>query len=104
LSNSSHLPLSPYSKLEKARHEPAADRIGDAHEHDRQRAGYLLQRPDSEVAVGEDYIWRKRNQLCRIFANAVSIAAGVAIVDLNIAAHRPAKFLERLKERPDAGL
>ena len=47
---------------------------------------------------------RERDQLGCIFANAVGIARGPAVVDPHVAAVGPAQLLQPLQKRRDAGL
>src|SRR5262245_59210853 len=84
--------------------EAAADRINDGHEHDRHRAGRLLQRCDARTAARQDYIGRRRDQLRREFANTISIGRAPTVVDLHIAADGPAQLLQPLMESREARL
>ena len=79
----------------QARGEAAADRVNDTHEHDRQVAGRLLQRPCADAAMRDDDVRCEVNQFRRVAAKAVRIAARApAIVDPQVAG--PAQFLQRL--------
>ena len=114
LSNSSHLPLKPYSKMRKpvalppgprqTIDEAGTDRVGDAREHDWHRAGRLQQRRHRRGATGEDNIWRKRDQFCRIFANALGIASAPAYVDADVAASVQPNCFSPREKRLEAGL
>src|SRR5262249_48922752 len=84
--------------------EAGADRIGDAREHDRQRAGDTLQGGYAQGAACQDDIRRERNQFRRVSALAVDIVRAPAGVDPHIAAVVPAQFLQTLLERREAGV
>jgi hypothetical protein len=86
------------SRPRQALDEASADRIGDIHKHDRDGAGRLLQGPYGHAADGQDRIRRERNQFRRLSANGSGLAAGRAIVDLQVSANRPAQLLEALLE------
>ena len=53
---------------------------------------------------GENYVWRKGNQLRRVFAYVSGIGTGPASVDPQVATLGPAQFLQLLQERGEAGL
>jgi transposase len=78
--------------------EAGADRIGHIHKHDWDGASRLLHRPQGHAADSHDHVRRKRNQFRRISADESGLAAGRAIVDLQVSAHRPAQLLEALLE------
>src|SRR5262249_8535591 len=56
------------------------------------------------TATGQDDVWRERKELRRVFANAVGIARTPASVDPHVAGDSPARLLQPLQERGDAGL
>src|SRR5262249_10089190 len=84
--------------------EAGADWIGDAREHDRQRAADTLQGGYAQGAAGQDDIRRERNQFRRVSALAVSIVRAPAGVDPHIAAVVPAQLFQTLLERLEPGL
>src|SRR5262245_47627873 len=69
--------------------EAGTNRIGNVHEHDRDRTGGLLQRRNRYTAYAKDHIRRECDQLRRVAAKAVEIASNLTDVDLQIAADRP---------------
>ena len=54
--------------------------------------------------MGQDDVRRERGQFRGVSANSVALASGPADVDPHVAADRPAKLLQPLQERFDAGL
>ena len=64
----------------------------------------MQQRRYSRSASGHDDFRSKRGQFNRIFANALSVAAAPADVDLHVTAVGPTQLLHGLLERYDAGL
>src|ERR1700704_524684 len=79
------------------------DWIGDRHEHDRNRAGYLLQRRYAWGAHAQDDVGCKRDQFRRAFADAIGVGSAPAILDAHVAAVGPAQLLQSLQERGDPG-
>ena len=84
--------------------EAGADRIGGSHEHHRHGAGRLQHHPRGRGAAGQNEVGRERDQFRRVGACAVSVTVGKATKDLDIEAVGPAQLVQRLQERPDAGL
>jgi hypothetical protein len=82
----------------------SSDRIGDEREHNRHAAGRLQQRPDAGTASGQDDIGRERHQFRRVPPNALGIARGPAGLERHVAADNPARLLQSLQERAEAGL
>jgi hypothetical protein len=79
----------------EARNEAGPDRIGDLHEHHRQRAGRLLHLNHDGGTHRQNDVGRKRDQFRRVSAQAVDIAAcPPAKVDSQVTAHRPAQLLQ----------
>lgn len=70
--------------------EACADRVGQIHEHDWDGLGRLLHRPHSQTADGHDYVRRERNQFRRVSTDGSGLAAGPAIIDLQVSADHPA--------------
>ena len=110
LSSSSHFPLMPYSnckagsvaaRARKACDEAGTDRVDDTDEHDRDRAGCLLQRAYTRTASGHNDVRRERDQFRRIFAGIPTVKA---VVNAHIAAVGPTQLLQRLYECTVAGL
>jgi hypothetical protein len=56
------------------------------------------------ACICEDDIWRERDQLRRVSANAVGIARGPTNIEAHVAAVGPAQLLQGLQEPRDAGL
>src|SRR5262249_4097575 len=54
--------------------------------------------------MGQDDVWRERDQFRRVFAHAVSIAAAPAVIDADVLANGPTQLLETLRKRCEAGL
>ena len=114
LSNSSHLPLRPYSNMRKpggvaarprqAVDEAGTDRIDDDREHDRHRAGRLQHRSHGRSARGQNDVRRERGQFHRVSANIRGIGRGPVGVDAHVVADGPTQLRQRLQERPDPGL
>src|SRR5262249_14075575 len=75
-----------------------ADRVGNLHEHDGHRAGCLQQRTHADTAGGQDHVRRERDQFRDISA-VVSLVQIPAMLDLHVAADRPAQLLQTLQER-----
>src|SRR5262249_15340854 len=84
--------------------EAGADRIGDDREHDRNGAGRLTQGPQCGAGKSHDDVRPERDQFGREFANAIGIPCGPAVIDPHVAALGPARLLQSLQERRDAGL
>jgi hypothetical protein len=84
--------------------EARADRINDDHEHDGHGAGDLLQRPSRRAAGGEDDLRLEGGKFGRIAACDLVIAAGPAVLDLDILPDSPAQLLQPLKKRRIAPL
>src|SRR5262245_66468707 len=69
--------------------EAGTNRIGNVHEHDRDRTGGLLQRRNRYTAYAKDHVRRECDQLLRVAAKAVAIDPNLTGFDLQIAADRP---------------
>src|SRR5262245_22429623 len=54
--------------------------------------------------MSQDDVRGEGNQFCRVSTSVLGIACGPAIVDAHVAAVGPAKFLQPLHERREAGL
>jgi hypothetical protein len=76
----------------------AADRI-DTHEYNGNGTSLLEQQANRLTPLGQNHVWRERDKLRRVFAEAIGITFGPAIVDSHIAADRPTQVRERLLER-----
>ena len=76
----------------QAIYQAIADRVDDATEHDRHRAGRLLHCGHIEAGIGDDDVRRERDQFRRMFAGRVDAACGPADVEARIAAVGPAQF------------
>jgi hypothetical protein len=46
--------------------------------------------------MGQDDVWRERNQLCCVFANSSGIAQGPTGVNPHVLADAPARLLQSL--------
>ena len=114
LSNSSHLPLRPYSNCIKpvalppgrARlsTKPAPTGSGTCANTIGTLRVACSNGASGRAATGQDDVRRERDQFRRISANVVGIARAPAIVDPHVAADRSSPFLQPLQERPEAGL
>src|SRR5262249_6747193 len=60
----------------ESRHESCADRIGNNHEHYRDRAGFTLQRRGNRSSARQNHIGPKFDQLFRKGPHPVDIATG----------------------------
>src|SRR6185369_681570 len=78
-------------------------RVGDAGEHDRDRAAFPLQGADVQRAVCEDHVWLEGDQL---FREHLHLSAGrrKAIVDADIVAFRPSTLFKPLPKSYEARL
>src|SRR5262249_30613161 len=81
-----------------------AHRIYGLREHDWHSAARLSQRGHNRAPGREDHVRRKRDQLRRVPAYAVGIAATPANIDAKIAAHIPTELLHALLERGEIRL
>jgi hypothetical protein len=88
----------------QARDETLAHRIGSVREHDGHRTRRLSQCAHFRTAVGNEDVWGKREQFCRVFANALGIACTPACVDPQVCTDGPPQLLQALCERHEAGL
>jgi hypothetical protein len=88
--------LPPWTRhaLDKA----CADRVAGIREHDRHRAGRLLQRRHGRATTTQDDIRLERDQFRGVAAKAVGIAQTPAIVDVHVEAGSPTKCLQPLHE------
>ena len=84
--------------------EAGADRIGDRPRTRSARCGSPAATVPRSSCHGQDDVRRERDQFGRVFANVVGIARGPADVDPHVAADGPARLLQPLQERRDAGL
>ena len=64
--------------------EAAADRIGNLHENDRDRAGYLLKRGEPGIALNQNDVRHQADQLCRVGSKALDVAGDGAILDADV--------------------
>src|SRR5262249_38234967 len=53
--------------------------------------------------MGQDDIRGERDQFRRVFAHVVSVAAAPAVVDTDVLADNPTRFLQTLRKRREAG-
>src|SRR3984957_18227124 len=88
----------------QASNKTGADRIGNNHEYDRDRARLALQRGRHRSAVGEDGVGPQLDQLLSVGSHPIDIAAGPAIVDAKIAAFGPAQLPKIRDKRRENGL
>ncbi len=79
--------------------EAVAHGIGHLREHDRHGAGCLQQRRGDRGPGCQNDVRRERDQFRRVFAKAVGIAGGKAVIDRHVTADAPAPFLQPLQER-----
>src|SRR6516165_7911245 len=84
--------------------QAGTDRIGDAHEHDRQGARSPLQRRHALGATGQHDIRGERDQFRRVLALVFDIVLAPARVDPRVATLAPAQLLQDLLERRDTYL
>jgi hypothetical protein len=114
LSSSRYFELVLYSEQGKSGHVAArpsqcldiarADGVGDQSENDRYGAGGLLRRHHGVVAAGQNDVRPKCDQLRRVFASTLGIAAAPTLVNPHIATLDPAQLLQALHERSQTGL
>ena len=86
------------ARLRQVGDEPLSDRIGDLHEHDRQRTGLRLQGGRHRRAVGEDQVRLQADELRRLLLQRRPVA-GPAVIDLKIAPLDPAEIAQSAVER-----
>src|SRR5262249_50310446 len=84
--------------------EAGADWIRDDREHNGHGSAHLEQRRHACIATRQDNIRRDRDQFRSMAANAVGVGGGPAGVELHVATNRPARLLQPLRKRRDAGL
>src|SRR5262249_38844475 len=84
--------------------EAGTYRIGNDRKYDRHGARLLKQRRHRDAARGQNDVGRERDQLRRVFAITLGIAAAPSDLDPHIAAVGPAQFLKPLQKRRVAGL
>src|SRR5262249_40867380 len=92
------------ARTRQARNESLADGIGDVDKHDRYDAGCLLRRRQSGRAPREDDIRSETNQFGRIGHQPSDITGGPTLVDAQVAAFRPPRFLETVRKRGNSRL
>ena len=80
--------------------EAGPDRVDGLGHHDRHGAGRLLQGARRRPDAGDDHVRPERDQVGRVLAQARQIAAAPAHVDPQVAADRPARLLQALREAP----
>jgi hypothetical protein len=78
--------------------EPTADRIADLNEHNRYRLSCLFQPLQGGRGRGDDNIWIRADELHRIGAQALGIAAAPANIDPYIAAIIPSELLKAVSQ------
>src|SRR5439155_355552 len=79
--------------------EPATDRIGHLHEHDRDGTGFSRQQRQERIAHDQDHIGRERDNLIRRRLNALGVADSVSKLNLNVLIDVPAESPQSLSER-----
>jgi hypothetical protein len=92
------------ARTRQALDEACANRVNDTHEHNRHRAGRLLERSHRCARRGENDLGRERDKFCRVSATALGIERAPTNVDPCVAPDRPAPFLKSLMEHCDAGV
>ena len=78
--------------------EPRADRIGNRREHDRDRAGFLLQRGSHLCGANEDHVGLQLDKLLSERPRAVDVRIRPPLLDPHVAAVRPPQSREFLDE------
>src|SRR5262249_10678461 len=76
--------------------------VCDGCKHDWYSAGHPQQRPHGRGAVGQDDVRRERDQIRRTLAYRVRVRTGPPVFDAHVAANRPTRLLQPLKERRKA--
>ncbi len=74
------------------------DRVDDAHEDNRDRAGRLLHCPHSRTTRGQKDVRRDSEQFRHVFANVLWIGRARSDVDPHIASVRPTQLLQLVPE------
>src|SRR5947208_9086158 len=92
------------SWMGKAGDEAGTNGIGDLREYDRYGAGRPLHCRQGGTRSREDHIRLRCHEFGRIGARPDVIAAGPAVVDLEVAAFAPPQLLQTLAERTAAGV
>src|SRR5262245_4065858 len=87
--------------MRQARHQPVINRIADAREYDRYRAGLPHQRDNSGSIAGKDRIRFQFNQLLGKFLGSLNYSVGKAIVESQIATAHPTVIVEAPLEPRD---
>src|SRR5262249_17524937 len=82
----------------------APHRIQNTREYYRDRAAHLLQCGQRRPTRGYDDIGGKSYQFLRVLAGKRGIGSVPSPLDLYIATHRPAQFLQSLQDRRAVGL
>ena len=86
------------ARTRHAGNESAADRIGNHHEDDGNRASRMLQRRHNGRAVANDAVGLELHQLVRKSLHARDVAFGIAVLDAKVLAEGPALPFETLLE------
>src|SRR5262249_59684619 len=79
-----------------------ASRTGEGCKHEWYSGGRPQRRPHGGGAVGREDVRRERDQLRRTLAYRVRVRTGPAVFDAHVAADRPTRLLQPLKERRKA--
>src|SRR5262249_7251176 len=89
------------ARTRQALDEPLTYRIGDVSEHDRYRAGRLLQGRQRRRTAGKNHVWLQADEIERITFDAISVGGGPTLIDAQIVALPPPQFLQAIDERPE---
>src|SRR5262245_12932245 len=81
--------------------EAAADRISNLHENDRDRAGFLLKRGEPGIALNQNDVRHRADQLRRVGSKAIDVAGDGARLDADVTTFRPPEPSQFLHERRD---
>ena len=88
----------------QARDQAAGYGVAGTREHDRYGSAGPLQRVRDHTASSQDDVRRELHQFRGILSIELAIAQAPANIDPHVAAHRPACFLQPLKERCETHL
>jgi hypothetical protein len=86
------------ARTREAAHKTGSDRVGDRHEHDRDRRGRFLRRRHA-ARRGHDDIDGRPDQLCGEFVSAFAAALSEAIVDDDVLSLDVSKLTEPERRR-----
>ena len=82
------------ARLRQGRDEALANGVSNVRKYNWNRAGLFFERNHSWRCAGQEYIWRQTHQFQRIGPQSIRVRARPTIIQPNIYAIGPAKFLK----------